>query len=396
MLRYLLTTIRKSRIRIIPALQNSCKRNSFAEIIIRRIRVFSVLKQIPIHIPNEKQFFLDGFPFPNSFASAVIDGLKNAGTSPTLIYSPPRKISRVKICFRLFFYSLLTVPVLFRIIKTKKSRLDLVDLQVLIGYAGYKFFLRNNPQITPIVISDVTPESHMIWAAALSLKRQVFWWQIDYYYYNGPLKESMVPFPCSHAGVLNQKGLEIVLSQAPTAKLYHLNPTIIQPLRGIPEKPSLGLATNGFFVGSPSQIELLKLIKKQFKLNTIRLRLHPRSELDESSFPNGLVTIAPRGERIENFAKSVDLAIVGNSAVQLNLLCEGLPVVHVSGFDPHGFDSYGYCLEGFTFGASDINSLEVKAVQHFYSDPLWAEKLFEYLNINDLSLCKPLTELEIN
>ncbi len=396
MLRYLLTTIRKSRIRIIPALQNSPKRNLFAEFIIRRIRIFSVLKQIPIHIPNGKQFFLDGYPFPNSFASAVIDGLKNVGTSPTLIYSPPSKTSRIKICFRLFFYSLLTVPVLFRIIKTKKSRLDLVDLQVLIGYVGYTVFLRNNPQITPIVISDVTPESHMIWAAALSLKRQVFWWQIDYYYYNGPSNESMVPFPCSHAAVLNQKGLEIVLSQAPKAHVYQLNPTIIQPLRRIPEKPILGLATNGFFVGSPSQIELLIRIKKQFKISTIRLRLHPRSELDESAFPKDLVTIAPRGERIEDFAKSVDLAIVGNSAVQLNLLCEGLPVVHLSGLDPHGFDSYGYCQEGFTFGTSDVESLDLEAVQNFYSDPLWFNRLFEYLNIKEITRCRPLTELKIN
>ncbi len=394
MLRHLLTTIRKSRIRIIPAIENRNKK-PVGSSIFRSISVFSVLKQIPTHIASEKRFFLEGFPFPNSFASAVIEKLKNAGTSPTLIYSPPQKISKLKICFRVFFYIVSILPLLYRIIKTKKSRLDRVDLQIIIGYAGYRVFLKNNPQITPIIISDVSPESHMIWAAALSLERHVFWWQIDYYYYNGPDNESMVPFPCSHAAVLNQKGLEIVREQAPNAKIYHLDRTIIHPLRSIPEKPSIGIATNAFFVGSPSQIELLKQIKNQFKVSTIRLRLHPRSEIDESSFPDGLVTIAPRVERIEDFAKSVDLAIVGNSAVQLNLLCQGLPVIHMQGFDPHGFDLYGYCQEGFTFGLDNINSFDIKAIQRFYLDPLWDDKLFEYLNIKDIAHCKSLSDLEI-
>ena len=394
MLRHLLTTIRKSRIRIVPVLENR-KKNPVGNSIFRHVRVFEVLKQIPIHIAKDKHFFLEGYPFPNSFASAVIEQLTNAGTSPALIYSPPKKISKLKICFRVFFYTVSILPLLYRIIKTKKSRLDRVDLQIIIGYAGYRVFLRNNPQITPIIISDVSPESHMMWAATLSLKRQVFWWQIDYYYYNGPNQESMVPFPCSHAAVLNQKGLEVLRNQAPNAQIYYLNPTKIHPLRPIPKEPIVGLATNAFFVASPSQIELLEQIKKKFKLTTIKLRLHPRSEISEASFPDGLVTIAPRAERIEDFAKSVDLAIVGNSAVQLNLLCEGLPVFHISGFDPHGFDAYGYCEEGFVFGIDDINLLDTESIVQFYSDPLWANNLFEYLNIKDQSICKPLADLDI-
>ena len=396
MLSYLLTTIRKSRIRIIPALENRYKRNSVLEGIYQRLRVFSVLKQIPIYINKDKTFYLNGFPFPNSFAQSVVDGLNDAGISSVKIYTPKRIISNIKIFSRLSFYSLSILPVLFKIIRKKKSRLDLVDLQVLIGFAGYKVFLKNNQNIVPIIISDVSPDLHMIWAAAVSLKREVMFWQIDYYYYNGPEFESMVPFPCTHAAVLNQKGLEIVLNQAPNAKIYLLKQTPLIPLKPIPENPEIGLATNAFFTGSPSQIELLNQIKKQFKISTIRLRLHPRSELSSNSFPDGLVTIAPRVETMEDFAKSVDLAIVGNSAVQLNLLCSGLPVVHISGFDPHGFDAYGYCQEGFTFGVNDINLLDVKQIERFYANPLWANKLFEYVNIKDLARCRPLSELEIS
>ncbi len=396
MLSYLLTTIRKSRIRIIPALENRNKRKLFLDYIFQRLRVFSVLKQIPIYIANDKTFYLNGFPFPNSFAQAVVDGLNNAGISSQKTYTPKRNVSNIKIIFRLFFYTLSILPVIFSVIKKKKTPLDLVDLQVLIGYTGYKVFLRNNPNVVPIIISDVSPDLHMIWAAAASLKREVLFWQIDYYYYNGPSNESMVPFPCSHAAVLNQKGLEMVLNQAPNAKIYYLNQTPLLPLKPIPENPSLGLATNAFFTGSPSQIELLNQIKKQFNVNTIRVRLHPRSELTDRSFPDGLITIAPRAESMDDFAKSVDLAIVGNSAVQLNLLCSGLAVVHISGFDPHGFDNYGYCQEGFTFGVNDIRFLDVKNIERFYADSQWANKLFEYVNIKDLVRCRPLNELELN
>ena len=82
--------------------------------------------------------------------------------------------------------------------------------------------------------------------------------------------------------------------------------------------------------------------------------------------------------------------------MQLKLLCQGLPVIHIVGLDNQGFDNYKLCQNGFCFGLCNINSINLNEVQKFYSNPYIPERLFEYVNIKDTNRYRPLSDLRNN
>ncbi|MCH7412066.1 hypothetical protein MM213_01115 [Belliella sp. R4-6] len=393
---HLLIAIRLSKKRLLPAIEKRIRSKPSREFIMRWARVFSPLKDIPISINHDKRFFLDAFASPNSKALSVVKEFENAEILNQELFTKEQKTSSLILSARLVYYTLLALPVLLRVFKNRKSLLNEVDLQVIIGYASYKLFLKNNKKIIPIIISDITPTAHMLWAAVVSLKREVFWWQDDHHHYNGFSDENYFPYTSTYAAVLNQKGLETVLEKSPNARIFYRDQTVVKPLREIPNNPRVGIATNAFFEATPEQIELLKQVKKKLNIELLKIRLHPNSKLSENSFPAALLRIAPKNESIESFSDSVDIAIVGNSAVQLRLLCEGLPVIHISGLDIHGYDNYKYCQNGFCFGLEGLSFLDLNALQKFYTNPFIANLLFEYVKIKDVAQYEPLSKLSKN
>lgn len=385
----LLLAIRLSKKRLVPAIKIRKKSNPSLEFLMRWVRVFTALKDIPVKSIQNKKYYLDAFPKPNSKAFAVIDELTQTKIVKSDLFIKSERQLLGKELARLSYYGILTLPTLFRLLK-RKTNLNEVDVHVVIGYVAYKRFLNKNKNLIPIIISDITPTSHMLWAAAASLNRDVFWWQDDYHHFKGFSSENYLPYTCSIAAVLNQKGLETVLEKNPKAEIFLRKQIQVKELTAIPEYPKVGIATNAFFEANSSQTELLIRLKRFLKIDKFKIRLHPNSKLKQSNFPYDLVEIAPIDENIDDFANSIDLAIVGNTAVQLKLLCEGVPILHIPGLDHYEFDTYGYCKLGFTFGTEQIPTLNLKEIKDFYLNPEIQKKLIQYVSVLDTSNCMSL------
>ncbi|WP_158860025.1 hypothetical protein [Lunatibacter salilacus] len=388
----LLIAIRLSSKRIQPAVDRQRKKRPIQEIFLQYFRILSPLGEIPINVNESFQFFLNGSIVANTKTGDVFTELVEAGHSLELIWhndlhSRTRFIHFFRICYRLIWF--------FGLLYNQRKAFrtwDIVSLQILVGYEGYKSFFKRHNHLIPIIISDVSPTLHMQWSGALAVGNRVMWWQDDYHHYNGFSNENYLPYRCTYAAVLNQKGLETILSKNSLAKIYIRNQIEVKFVKSISQNPKVGIATNAFFEARADQIELLEKIKKNLGVEFLKLRLHPNSRVKAGSFPEG-VEIAAINESISDFVKSVDLAVVGNSAVQLKLLCEGIPVVHIAGLDNYGFDLYKYCRNGFCFGTNDIDGLDLTLIKRFYSEPLILEKLKRYVNVKSIERCQPLSLL---
>lgn len=395
----LLRAIRLSKKRLIPAIEKRRQINPIREKISQYIRILSPLGEIPIDVNSKYKFFLDGSIVINTKTGAVYQELIGAGTDQEIIWhNGLNPVNRFTNLFRISYRLIWFFGLLFNQRKAFRD-LDLVSLQVFVGYEGYKRFFKKHYQLIPIIISDVSPTLHMQWSGALAAGNKVMWWQDDYHHYKGFSDENYFPYSCTYAAVLNQKGLETILGKTPEAKIFLRNQIEIKQIRSIPERLKVGIATNAFFEARADQIELLKKIKENFEVDILKVRLHPNSRLNAASFPDGLVEIASANESILDFVNSIDLAVVGNSAVQLKLLCEGVPVVHIAGMDIHGYDIYGYCNNGFCFGINDIAGLDLNSVKSFYSNSLLSENLSQYVNVKNKEQCQPpslLTEIHKN
>src|SRR5690606_11570240 len=108
----------------------------------------------------------------------------------------------------------------------------------------------------------------------------------------------------------------------------------------------------------------------------------PNSKLTSKDFDSRKITIAPKHETLHQFVAKTDLVFVGNSAVQLRLLCMGVPVVHVSGFDKFGYDLYGYCEIGLCIGFNRVNHIDLDLVKSFYENISLLTKLNAYVNVH--------------
>jgi len=228
----------------------------------------------------------------------------------------------------------------------------------------------------PIIISDVSPTLHMLWSAAVTEGNGAIWWQDDYHH-SGPL-----PQPVVAAVILNQDGLKAVRGKSPEAFVVARDQTPVEQIRAIPTRPRVGVATNAFFLADVTQRRYLNDVLRALGASMLRIRLHPNSRLTAEDFPEPWIEVALPNELLDEFTRTVDFVIVGNSAVQLRLLCEGVPVVHIPGMDPHGFDSYGYVKRGFCFGIERVQSIDVVRIRAFYADPALKEKIRAYVSVS--------------
>lgn len=367
---------------MIPAIANQRNEQPIREILMKWLRVISPLMEVPVTLGESYQYFLDAYPKPNSKAFAIVNELSHRENILGKIWTKGPTLSYFSKLHRLVWHLPAVLPVLIYIFYNGK-KFRSVELQVIVGYSLYKNFLKKHQALIPIIISDITPTAHMLWAAAISLKRDIFWWQDDYHHIDGFSSENYLPHPCTIAAVLNQGGLDTVLKKNSLARIYFRPQTKVVPFKSIPFTPRVGIATNAFFEANADQIKLLKKIQESLGINFFKIRLHPNSKLTSKSFPEDLIVLAAGDETIEEFSNSIDVAIVGNSAVQLKLLCTGLPVVHIAGLDKHGFDVYGYCEKGFCFGLDRVEALKLEDLIQVYNSPDIAELLYNYVNVRN-------------
>ena len=371
----LLSCIRGAGERLRPAVEKQKSLHPHREIIMSKVRVLVPLAKIPLSLAKNIRFYLDSYPHPNSKAAAVVNELCAAVISRSMIWTPRPSQNYTVTSFLRLLYRLPYALIFLFIMVRRVPRLDSIDLQIILGREVFRQLLHRYPMVKPIIISDVSPDLHMLWSAASVAGCGALWWQDDYHHIES------LSYPVAGAAVLNQGGYEAVLHSCPSAVIVRRPSIHLKPIRPIPEYPRVGIATNNLFVGSKEQRDLLKEIRQALGVKVLYVRLHPNSKLGSVDFSDPSITIAPFDESLEQFASKVDIAIVGNSAVQLKLVCEGLPVLHISGLDPLGFDMYGYCQRGIIYGAPHLANNILSDITTFFNDPELQVLVAEYVRV---------------
>ena len=274
--------------------------------------------------------------------------------------------------------------------KRRAPFLDCIDLQILLGREVFRHLLHRYPMVKPIIISDVSPDLHMLWSAATVAGCGALWWQDDFHHIH-PL-----PYSVTTAAVLNQGGYEAVLNSSTSAMIVYRPKVTLKPFRPIPAHPKVGIAINNSFMATKEQRKYLEQIRQEFGVNGLYVRLHPNSKLLPADFPEHWITIAPFDESLEQFALNIDIAVVGNSAVQLRLVCEGVPVLHIPGLDDNGYDMYQYSLKGFTFGIENIGANILSDLSNFFNDPKLKVRLADYVGVRDDANLEGLSKLIVS
>ena len=385
----LLSCIRAAGERLRPVVEKQKLLHPHREIIMSKVRVLAPLAKIPLVLSKEKKFYLDSWPHPNSKAADVVNELAAAGISRNMIWAPRASQNyTVSDVVRLLYRLPFTLIFLFIILR-RVPRLDCIDLQIILGREVFRQLLHRYPMVKPIIISDVSPDLHMLWSAASVAGCGALWWQDDYHHIES------LPYPVAVAAVLTQGGYEAVLHSSPSAMIVCRPSVERKPIRKIPDNPRVGIATNNFIVANKEQRELLDQIRQALGVANLYVRLHPNSKLVLADFPEHWITIAPFDESLEQFASKIDIAIVGNSAVQLRLICEGVPVLHLSGLDPLGYDTYAYCKKGFIYGSEKIGVHSLSEMSIYYKDAELQTRLADYVGVRVDAKLEGLSKLNL-
>lgn len=323
-----------------------------------------------MELPAGTRFLLASPQGPNSKAGAVISELTACGIAREAIWTPAEQsdnlLARVwRVCRWLVRW--LCAP------DRRLPRVsDVVALRLVAGRAAARDVLARHPEVMPIIISDVSPTLHMVWSASIALRRLPLWWQDDYHHVK-PL-----PAPVGMAVVLNEGGLRAARARDRELPVFARPRPEVRPLRKVGRRPRVGIATNASFRADPDQVALIADLAHRLDASEMIVRLHPNSPLHGRASIAGC-TVAPADETMARFAARIDIAVVGNSAAQLQLLREGTPVLHVAGLDENGFDLYRYVAQGVCFGAEQTDGIALEDVREHYRDERNGEKIRKLL-----------------
>ena len=372
----LIACLRAAGLRIRPAEAREQSTRNWRWKLLAPIRRFRPLTDLPLARLLGKRFYVPGQPQPNSKTAAVVNELRDAGIDHLLLVHGTSQdeamlVKAARLIFRLPW------ALGFLVQTHKRCRyLDRVERQTLLNYALARRWLRNRPGLMPVIISDVSPGRHALWCAAAAEGNRAIWWQDDFHHHR-PL-----PYAIRGAAVLNEPGLAVARDKG-SARVIAKRPTKPPlPIRPIPESPVVGMATNASFSVGPNEIAMMNALVKALNVPVLHLRVHPTRPLTNDDVKGAPVQLAPREESMEEFAARIDLAIVGNSAAQLWLIRNGVPVIHVPGFDMQGYDRYGYAERGFVYGSEYIDQISIADIVDFYKgvDAILA-KVTEYTTV---------------
>jgi len=360
-----LRCLRLAEERLRPAVASRVDPGGFRRGLRRSLFSLRPLAEIPLSLSRTTKFYLPDWPRPNSKAAAVVKELvESTLPADALWYHRDSTDAIWRQGGRLLWRLPLYLPLLLRS-QRPGTRLDRIGKRILMGWVVRRRLLKRHPGVAPIIISDLSPGLHMLWSAALREGNPVLWWQDDYHHAR-PL-----PQPVTAAAVLNEGGWNAVAGSCPSGVLIVRRPSRgISRIRPFPKRLLVGLATNASFGRVNSDFAILEEIRNKLDVSRLHLRLHPNSSLSQNDFDDAQIWVAPLDETIAEFAQRVDLGIVGNSAVQLKLLCEGLPVVHLGGLDQSNFDTYGYVKQGLLPGFRAVDDLSLKKIRDTYAS--WA------------------------
>lgn len=290
----------------------------------------------------------------------------NNSDTPLIVLVRPRLKDKLLKFSRLFFVIFYNIPLWYRLFKIKN--LSRLEKSLVLGFVHYKRLFRNNSELYPVIISDVNPVLNLM--AISSLDTGCIWWQDDFHHkYQGGLN-------VVKAFVLNSSEFNRFLERDLGGAVFFREKEPIKQVK-VPDfstKLNISVAVNGLFSATESEVDTLSFICRKFDAEKIDLRLHPTARVSKKLIPDFVNLVSP-SEAIEKYAKNYDLIIVGNSAVQLKILAEGTPVVHVGGLDPEKFDLYGYCDDGVVLGFQSVKDFDVEECFGFYNDMSYLTRL---------------------
>ncbi len=279
---------------------------------------------------------------------------------------------------RILLSGLLSPRLLARITRLVARRARRLDrhvqrslVQMLLEYAALcRIFARRAPALV-LIPCDLSPQRIALGAAAERHGVPCLYFQLSLFNTYAP------PFRADMAVVANAEA-ERNLEAIGVAILRRPHREAVPELRVCTDPPRrIGVVLNNYIRPEKLEGPLMRL-RRRFPEAAFTLRPHPNSRHRLRPLPEGF-RLDPPGRDLAAFAGEIDLALVGNSVAQLDLLGLGLPVVHLDGLDEIAFDHCGFVAEGLVFGAASAEEIELGRVRAFYARPSWRAHLLERL-----------------
>lgn len=380
----LLSCLRLAGVRLRPALKAEKKKRPLRFHLLNPIRLFADLSIMPLYLSKKARVYIHGGASDASKNGIAMRELTSAGVPRDLIIiENPQTLSLFAKTIRILFRLTIALIILKKISKRSK-KLDFVDYRIILAREMCRIAFRFRPLLSPLIISDVSPTLNILWSASSSEGNRAVWWQDDFHHFK-PL-----PYDIRGAALLNLPGLNCVKKRsnvATAAVRVNKKPMRVQR---ITQRPIVGIAVNNWFTASTDQINQLISIQEKLKTNSLHLRLHPNTTLKKSDLERPGLKLCDQNESMANFAARIDICIVGNSASQIWLLKNGVPVVHMPGLDTLGFDRYRYVSSGLVFGCEDTQHLMIDWINDFYEKKSNFQNLVDYTSLDgnsgDISL----------
>jgi len=295
---------------------------------------------------------------PHSKASQIAAALEAHGMPRDRILAPRRvgPLGRLNLQMNALRVALTLRP--------WRRRLPAPDLTLTIAALVHARRLAQS-QSTTVHIGDRSPRRIALATGAALAGRRSLYWQ------NGYHDRAIPDLGYSDAAVLSSAGEAAFAGRA--TNVWALDPPAAFALRLPARIERLGVATNAF--AGPEIEAIREVISGIFPKAVVALRLHPRISQFDASRVAGW-DVRQQGEGLEAFARSCDAVICGNTAAQIEILLAGVPVIHLAGLDPHGFDLYGYVARGISYGFTLPPQDPVEDVLGaFYRAPCWPARL---------------------
>lgn len=341
----------------------------------------------PALVPGTARIYLPSRAKANSKTAAVVAELSAAGLAREAFLTSEKSAGHVLNRFLGGLHNLPWTLCFIALMHRRAGRLGELERFLILTRQTNRRFLRRHPGLTPLIISDVSPDRHALWSAAVAEGRQVVWWQDDHHH------TEKLAYPVDAAAVIGVEGYRNVLDISPAAFIAARPPMKPVPFKPVPASPRVGIATNSFFKATPAERRQLAQIRQSLEASSLYLRLHPNSRVQPTDIPESWISIASPDETLDEFIAKIDIAVVGNSTVQLKLLCSGLPVVHFPFDDPRGFDKHAYHAMGFTCGSAQADGLSLATARSHYADPELPRRIADYVSIPAKEKLHDLAEL---
>jgi len=352
------------------------------EKLLERFRWIAPAFTIPKKVAPSYRFFVPGVPRPNSKSAAVVAELCEAGVSRNTIWTPTD--DRENKVLRLLQRTPRLLYVLFRT-RGSRSKLDIAERWSVLGYSLYHDMLSQCPNLTPIVISDVSPDLNMLWAAAAANGHPALWWQDDFHH------TARLPFRITDAAVVNEAGAETAFRRSVNTRIARRPSIPRKHISAVPNEPRVGVVVNASFTAAPEQLKIISDLRDLLGPSPVSLRLHPNSALHKARPTEAWLSFSPKNEKLCDFAERIDIAIAGNTATQLRLVSLGVPVIHTAGLDKNGYDLYQYVAAKVCIGAPNLTLCAVDAVNTFYSDPFLSNSLNRFIGFQEPNVLQELS-----